>query len=475
MPERLHSPLKPPPPTAGRSSPHGFISCAALASAILLTSVFALQAAEIGVIAVDNLNLRPEPGTRKPPVMQLKKGTRVEIEGSANGWLRVRYAGRTGFIIDRKDYVTITKEDADEKIAAFQRESQALKRKIEETEARISAVRQRETAVVNRIDELDRSIDRARRRLKANRQELESLENQIRSKQTAYEQLRARIAANQAYAAKRLVALYKLSRRGTVSVLASSGSFFEMMKRKKYLGRILAHDDQVRRRLLADKTRLQELMAHLASQQHQKKRIEADIAEQITTMSEHRTKRARILAQIRSEKSLQRAAIASLKANARILDQTIEKLASRAKTRTAAVHPASFSAHKGLLNMPIGGKIIRFFGFHKDTKFDVSVFHSGIGIKAPKGAVIQSVFAGRVLFAEWFKGYGNMVIIDHGDGYYTVYAHLEDLFKQAGSHVKTGEDIATLGVTAAPEGPVLHFEVRHHGKPLDPLDWIGKG
>lgn len=68
-----------------------------------------------------------------------------------------------------------------------------------------------------------------------------------------------------------------------------------------------------------------------------------------------------------------------------------------------------------------------------------------------------------------------MIIIDHGDSYYTVYAHLHELYKNKGDHVNTGEDIATVGDTGSMIGPVLHFEVRHHGKPLDPLAWLTKG
>ncbi|MGD1999977.1 MAG: peptidoglycan DD-metalloendopeptidase family protein, partial [Desulfobacterales bacterium] len=192
-------------------------------------------------------------------------------------------------------------------------------------------------------------------------------------------------------------------------------------------------------------------------------------------LSRNRTDRSRVLARIRSEKSLQLAAIESMKAAAKTLDQTVEKLAAQPEPQNLAGQLDSFSDFKGLLNMPISGKIVRFFGPQKDTKFNVSVFRSGIDIQAQKGAVIQAVFAGRVLFADWFKGYGNMVIIDHGDGYYTVYAHLEELFKQKGYFVNTGEHIATVGDTASMDGPILHFEVRHHGKPLDPMEWIVNG
>ena len=125
--------------------------------------------------------------------------------------------------------------------------------------------------------------------------------------------------------------------------------------------------------------------------------------------------------------------------------------------------------------MPVKGKIVSLFGPYKNTKFNVVNFRSGIVIKADRGEPIRSVCAGRTVYSSWFKGYGNMIIIDHGDNYYTVYAHVEEIFKKKGDMVETGEVIATVGDTGSMSGPRLHFEVRHHGKPLNPLNWIDKG
>jgi septal ring factor EnvC (AmiA/AmiB activator) len=112
------------------------------------------------------------------------------------------------------------------------------------------------------------------------------------------------------------------------------------------------------------------------------------------------------------------------------------------------------------------------FGKYVNEKYNVKNFRSGIDIRAKRGALIRAVCSGRVLFASWFKGYGNMIIIDHGDNYYTVYAHADELKKKLGEKVRGGEVIATVGDTGSMEGVMLHFEVRHHGKPIDPAIWL---
>ena len=116
-----------------------------------------------------------------------------------------------------------------------------------------------------------------------------------------------------------------------------------------------------------------------------------------------------------------------------------------------------------------------FFGPFKNPKFNVVNFRSGIDIQADKGEPIRAVFAGKVIYSDWFRGYGNMLIIDHGEHYYTVYAHLEETFKSKGDTVGSDEVVATVGDSGSLSGPLLYFEVRHHGKPLDPLQWINAG
>ena len=125
--------------------------------------------------------------------------------------------------------------------------------------------------------------------------------------------------------------------------------------------------------------------------------------------------------------------------------------------------------------MPVKGKIISLFGPHRNKKFNVVNFQSGINIRADRGEPVRAVFGGRILYAGWLKGYGNMLIINHGNNYYTLYAHAEELFKAKDETVEKDEVIATVGDTGSMAGSRLHFEVRYHGKPMDPTAWIQKG
>ncbi|OQY13118.1 MAG: hypothetical protein B6I30_03470, partial [Desulfobacteraceae bacterium 4572_187] len=194
----------------------------------------------------------------------------------------------------------------------------------------------------------------------------------------------------------------------------------------------------------------------------------------IRTMYQKRKNREKLLKEIRSKKSYELAALYSFKKTAKTLDQKIESL--RAKlNQDNQDKKSSFPAFKGLLKMPIKGKITRFFGVYKNNKFNVTNFCSGIDIKTKRGEPVTAVYGGKIIYSSWFKGYGNMIIIDHGSSYYTLYAHLEEVLTAKGAVIETGEVIATVGDTGSLTGPNLHFEVRHFGKPVDPLKWIEGG
>ena len=189
-------------------------------------------------------------------------------------------------------------------------------------------------------------------------------------------------------------------------------------------------------------------------------------------MDRERAVRAALLKDVHNQKRLETAAIASLQTAAGELDNIISSLMNSPARKPEPPPPGSLGTLKGLLDAPVRGKIANFFGPFKNTRYDVMNFRSGIDITSDRGEPVQAVFSGKVLFADWFKGYGNMLIIDHGHSYCTLYAHMEELFKKKGDTVESGEVIATVGDSGTLSGPGLYFEVRHHGKPEDPLQWL---
>ena len=371
----------------------------------------------------------------------------------------------------------IDAQESEAPIEAYKKKAQDISREIEKGRAKIQQFTHKESDIIQQLNQADRALNRSRQRTAGLSREIDRLDKMISATTLTTDNLVKRIKANEQYVANRLVALYKLNWLGKFHVLASAESLQQLLLRKNAIERILAQDEKVIKNLMGNRLELEIVRSRLEAHRDEKRRRADAYQQQINRMATKRRKRSNLLAYVRKERSAQLAAVESLKKAARDLDEKIRNLGIKASTGVPDEYRSgeSFHSYKGLLKLPVKGKIISLFGKFKNTRYQVLNFRSGIEIQTDRGEPIQAVHAGKVLYAEWFKGYGNMIIIDHGDNYYTVYAHIEEAFKSKGDPVETGEVIATVGDTGSISGPKLYFEVRHHGKPLDPMQWLETG
>ncbi|MGD8304091.1 MAG: peptidoglycan DD-metalloendopeptidase family protein [Desulfobacterales bacterium] len=362
-------------------------------------------------------------------------------------------------------------------IDEYKKKAQDISREIEKGRAKIQKFTHKESDIIQQLNQADRNLDRSLKRTAVLSRQIKRLDKMIAESAAASEKLAQQIKAMEQYVTNRLVALYKLNRLGKLQLLVSAENLHELLGRKRAIEQILAQDEKVVNDLMNNRQEFEIVRSQLAANRNKKRRQADAYQEHINRMATERKKRSQLLAYVRKEKSAQLAVIESLKQAARNLDEKIKNLGIEDHAGVTADYQTgeSFRSYKGLLKLPVKGKIVSLFGKFKNTRYQVLNFRSGIEIQTERGEPIQAVYAGKVLYADWFKGYGNMIIIDHGDNYYTVYAHIEEAFKSGGDSVETGEVIATVGDTGSISGPKLYFEVRHHGKPLDPMQWIASG
>jgi septal ring factor EnvC (AmiA/AmiB activator) len=368
-------------------------------------------------------------------------------------------------------------QDHAPQIDEFQKKARDIDREIEARRAKIKKFAQKEVDIISALNQVDLGLNKTRKQIAILGREITALEKKIADTTRASKDLTQKIEANEQYIAKRLAALYKLSWLGKFQVLASAASLNELLQRQTAISRILAYDEKVMNQMMDNQRNLEILRSRLQAHRDEKGRRVEQYQKEINQLAVERTKRSKLLAYVRKEMSAQQAIIESLKQAARKLDEKIQNLGA-GLTATAPdknIEGKPFRDYKGLLKMPVKGKIVSLFGKFKNTRYDVLNFRSGIEIQTERGEPIQAVYRGKILYADWFKGYGNMIILDHGDSYYTVYAHIEEIFKTAGDVVEAGEVMATVGDTGSMTGPKLYFEVRHHGKPLDPMQWLERG
>jgi septal ring factor EnvC (AmiA/AmiB activator) len=353
--------------------------------------------------------------------------------------------------------------------AGLRRDAAEVDRRLKEARESARDLGDQARGLADELDRMERDLNRARRNARRTRAELDRLDARLAEAEAAFDQLSGRLRDRRDRAATRAASLYKLHAVGAVHLLASAGSVGEFFERRTALRRVLDRDRRLLDQLSVQQAELDLLSGEIEIARRKRAAAAADHRAAAAALEKRRKKRKRMLARVRTEEALAAEAVAALREAAAALDR---RLAALRRRRPTPVQGGAFARHKGLLNMPATGKITTFFGPFEHPEFGVRNFHSGIVIRAEVGAPIQSVGEGEVIYADWFKGYGNMIIIDHGDHYYTLYAHAGELYKAKGDAVKTGEVIAAVGGGGALDGPGLHFEVRHHGKPLDPMDWL---
>ena len=196
--------------------------------------------------------------------------------------------------------------------------------------------------------------------------------------------------------------------------------------------------------------------------------------------------RRKLLSKLSAQIKSQRGEIDKLKRDEKRLSELVKKLSrvipkkkpapkkdadrpvARNESLPSSTISGNFAALKGKLNLPVRGDIINRFG---DERKDTGVTWKGLFIRSPEGNEVKAVAPGTVVFADWLRGFGNLLIVDHGDDYMTLYANNQALLKTVGEEVKGGDTLASVGNSGGNEEAGLYFELRHQSKPLDPLRW----
>ena len=218
-------------------------------------------------------------------------------------------------------------------------------------------------------------------------------------------------------------------------------------------------------------TRIRELAAlssELAAEEARLAEIARERYAELTTLGQAQEKRQALLASLRQKIDTESREVERLAAQEKDLSRLIAEL-----TSILSDYPITsedpFRAHKGRLTWPVAGTLLHDFG---QPRVGDSLKWNGVVMAAPRGSEVRAVYHGRVAFADWLAGLGLLVIVDHGDGYMTLYGYNETILKDAGDWVAPGDVIATVGNSGGQPQSALYFEVRSGTQPVDPADWV---
>ncbi|WP_246072370.1 murein hydrolase activator EnvC family protein [Catenovulum sediminis] len=193
-------------------------------------------------------------------------------------------------------------------------------------------------------------------------------------------------------------------------------------------------------------------------------KVEAEKQAQLVALKKQQQAQIKQLAAVIVSESQR---IENLKQNENALTRALEALAEAIDNLPQQVEFNGLAEIKGRLLWPVKGRVQNIFGRQKSGQLK----WKGVRIDADSGDVVNNVHAGQVIFSDWLKGYGLVIVVEHGDGYMSLYGHNQALLKDVGDMVHSGEPIALVGQSGGQSRPGLYFEIRHQGQPLDPTDW----
>ncbi len=372
--------------------------------------------------------------------------------------------------------------------ATPQDELRGVKNEIKKKQHLIKKTRKVEQEVSTELQEIIRSLNHKESELKQLDSDLLTVEGSISRIGLEIERATEEARQKQLQIERRLISLYKAGELGALRMFFSAESFPQMAENIRYMRHVLEQDKRIFAEYNKKIEELHNLKIRLEQEAGRKERLKKSIASKKQEIEEEKKKKSNYLNKVRNDRQSHEASLKELQANASRLQEMLNRLEAQSRRQAAQKHDPKaknkplpelppvpdrgFASQKGRMKIPVKGNIIETFGKHKHPEYNSYTFSKGIVIAAPVGAEIRSIYDGKVIFANYFKGYGNMLIIDHGGGYFSLYAYTSHITRKVGAEVSKGDVVAAVGDIDSAKGPALYFEIRQHGKPIDPSGWV---
>jgi septal ring factor EnvC (AmiA/AmiB activator) len=357
---------------------------------------------------------------------------------------------------------------AQERTATESARSQAeqMEQYLLEQQGELRSVHSKERDILGELERLEKDVAEKREEIGSITGKIEKVSEEIRTGQGRISKLNQSSMAVRKTLEKRLVAFYKFGRSGYVRLLASSTSLQEFQKAVKYIKALMRQDQEMLhtlgRQMNQSEDELRRLNENRTSLEALKKAKDKGMA----LLEKSIEKKVLLLMKVHREKEFYAKAVEELKGATHALNYTVMHLGKEQREESL---PHGFAQMKGRVPLPLDGKIVAARSISKSNPF---MHRNGVYITGSQGEEVRSVFPGRVDFSGWFRGYGQLMIINHGSRYFTIFAHLDRRLKEKGEMVSSREAVAIAGNPGWAAGPGVYFEVRRGREHLDAQAWL---
>ncbi|MBD2328273.1 M23 family metallopeptidase [Alkalinema sp. FACHB-956] len=356
-------------------------------------------------------------------------------------------------------------QNAQTEIDTLQQQRQQVEQQRQQIQQRHDQIKTLEGITQKDLSGLNQKLKVTTQKLQATQANLEQLQGTLKNLESELAQVEEQYRARQQAIVARLQFLQRQPHRQGLAILLQSQTISDFLSQRYRLKRLYEAD---RKALVALKQQTDQLEQRRNQVEAQKNQI-AVVTQQLLAQKN----------ETQAQADYQKQMITRLKNDRRALEAAIGQLDRDSEAITRYIRQYQGKDFGGIIvrgngqmSYPIDAPITSYFGWRIHPILGYEKFHAGIDFGADEGTVIRAAAAGVVIYAGWYGGYGNTVIINHGNGITSLYAHTQGFYPQEGQVVQKGEPIAIVGSTGLSTGPHLHFEVRQNGEPIDPAYYL---
>ena len=373
-----------------------------------------------------------------------------------------------------------------------------VRRQLDQARARATAARTREVSLLAELEEMDRTVAHKRAEVRRLDGRIARLEAELGTLEGKRGRVAEDIVVLKGFLVEKIRALDRLRRAPVAPAWIGEADALARTRAAADLARVVALELTQLADFGETAERLQARREAVTRGRRELVLLRRAVDAERTGIDVQMERRRALLAEVRDDRTTHEKMAAELAEAGRRLETLVQALQRRAAEaqararRLAAARPrelqkpvvaapqptpkgrpaVGLGTLRGQLPWPIEGRVVEGFGRQVHPRFGTETFRTGVSIEGTEGAVIRAVFGGVVAYRGWLKGYGNLIVLDHGEGYYTLYAHASEFLVEEGDTVKAGQGIARVGDTGSLAGPRLYFEVRYQGRPEDPRQWL---
>jgi len=352
-------------------------------------------------------------------------------------------------------------EDARKKYEGVQKE-------IKSKEAKVDQIRKVEEVTLDDLHRLSRELVGVSAELKRARAGLLKTRKDVDRVQADVALLREKIGKRKSMMKRKLQAMQRHGVQGDeILLLAASEDLAQLMRMMRYLESLAVFEAETIRGYKKDLSALRAREAELGRLESRLAAEERAVRGREAALQAKKKEKERLLASLGDERASHERMIRDLRKISASMMKIIQE-----STASSEYVGGGFRNLRGKLSWPVPGTIAIPYGAQRDPRFNTPVFRNGIYIESEDESVAKSVSGGKVVYADWFKGYGQLVIVNHGEGYHTLYANLSEIFLKRGDIIGKEDAIGRVGNSGLVERPSLYFEIRYKGKPLNPSQWL---